>query len=226
MSPQPTMSGLASLAGLWLLWSTKVVSILLNPFTSTCHLAGVDLIPGGYYFIRSRFKRVRDPYQETPVYEVIIITKFPLQKMNLNLLLADVWEALPEDKGACWQQACSASRARLQNTINGDIEYKYEWLLLKDNLLRGIFWLIIEGFLEGHGDEYSYEDDGTWSSLCLALPSPHPNVGFLKRSFSLIKTLLTKSHIGQLINRGRFLQFSRDGRPVIPLATQLRSTGN
>ena len=59
------------MAGLRLLWISKVVGISSQHHRAIIHLAGVDLIPGGFYFIRSRFKRRRDPYQGTPVYKVL-----------------------------------------------------------------------------------------------------------------------------------------------------------
>ena len=42
-------------------------------------------------------------------------------------------------------------------------------------------------FFSGHGEEYFYEDDGTWTSLCLALSSPDLNVGIIF-NFCLLKS--------------------------------------
>ena len=41
---------------------------------------------------------------------------------------------------------------------------------------RGIFTFSVESFCPGHGEEYFYEDDGTWTSLCLALSPPGSDV--------------------------------------------------
>ena len=49
-----------------------------------------------------------------------------------------------------------------------------------------MFWTaIIKRCCPGHGEEYYYEDDGTWTSLCLALPPPQPSVRLLKTHFVL-----------------------------------------
>ena len=45
--------------------------------------------------------------------------------------------------------------------------------------------ILLKRCCPGHGEEYYYEDDGTWTSLCLALPPPQPSVRLLKTHFVL-----------------------------------------
>ena len=74
-------------------------------------------------------------------------------------------------------------------------------------------------FCPGHGEEYYYEDDGTWTSLCLALPPPQPNVRLLKTHFVLPLFRADSTF------RGRLLQFLKDGHLATQLVTPSRTTG-
>ena len=47
------------------------------------HLVGVGFFPGCSYFLRSRFKRRRSPYQETPVYKVLFSNLSITQKNDI-----------------------------------------------------------------------------------------------------------------------------------------------
>ena len=67
-----------------------------------------------------------------------------------------------------------------ENVLDGDYTEKTGmWYFQKPLkvVVQVIFFFIGHG--PGHGEEYYYEDDGTWTSLCLALPRPDPNVRFI-----------------------------------------------
>ena len=42
-----------------------------------------------------------------------------------------------------------------------------------------LIYVTVDSFHPGHGDEYSYDDDGTQTSVCLALPPPDSNVSLI-----------------------------------------------
>ena len=45
-----------------------------------------------------------------------------------------------------------------------------------------LMYVTVDSSHPGHGDEYSYHDDGTQTSVCLALPPPDSNVSFFSMS--------------------------------------------
>ena len=79
----------------------------------------VALIPGGFFFLRNRFKRLRDPFQEIPVYKVSIpfLPKYefqsPLcQNMSFNPLFAKIWVSIPSLPISIFASRCARSTTR------------------------------------------------------------------------------------------------------------------
>ena len=66
-----------------------------------------------------------------------------------------------------------------ENVLDGD----YTAAKVIEQTGMWYFWEAIKSCCPGHGEEYYYEDDGTWTSLCLALPPPDPNVRFVENTF-------------------------------------------
>ena len=159
-----------------------------HPNNPLIYSVGVAQISGGSFFLRSRFKRLRSPFQDTPVYMVTSTSNYMVTSTCLSLFKITKHTPLQIcDKHHQQEEQYLENKHALQ-ALPGCIDKQ-------TSILKLIVILAENGFftqrVSGHGEEYFYEDDGSQSSLCLALAPPDASV----RHFFFIPVLNKLFHV-------------------------------
>ena len=103
------------------------------------------------------------------------------QNMSFNPLFAKILVSTPS-----WQISIFVCRC-VRNTTRRTRRMWTTNMLCKLPQVLTINCQTWHRLFSGHGEEYFYEDDGMWTSLCMALSSPDLNVGIIF-NFCLLKS--------------------------------------